>query len=107
MTANFLEQLELLPLSEPEYERDATIQERWEAWKTANPWVIPTVERRGCGGVLINPDSMNIPLGRPSFQVKRSALTPPTVATGDMRRCIEVTVSLANTASFDRTGFRA
>ncbi len=70
-------------------------------------WVIPTVERLGCGGVFITPESMNMPLGRPSFQVKRSALTPPSVATVDKRRCIEVTVSRPSTDSLESTGLSA
>ncbi len=53
------------------------------------------------------PDSMNMPLGRPSFQVKRSALTPPTVALAETRRCIELTVSRPWTESFERTGRNA
>lgn len=37
--------LPIADLVEPLYERDATIEERWEAWSAANPWVLPTVER--------------------------------------------------------------
>lgn len=37
------EQLALIPLVEPEYEREATIQQRWEAWRAANPWVVPYI----------------------------------------------------------------
>ena len=33
---------------------------------------------------------MNIPFGSPSLQLKRSALTPPTVAVVETRFCIEV-----------------
>jgi hypothetical protein len=66
--------------------------------------VMPTVERLGCGGVVKTPDSMNIPLGRPSFQVNRSALTPPTVAAAPTRFCIEVTVSRPRTLPLERTG---
>jgi hypothetical protein len=44
MSAEQLELPGLEALVEPEYERDATIQERWDAWKAANPWVLPTVE---------------------------------------------------------------
>jgi hypothetical protein len=36
--------LDLAPLTVPDYERGATIDERWEAWSAANPWVLPTVE---------------------------------------------------------------
>ena len=40
-------------------------------WSTSRrpSFVTPTVERRGCGGVVITPESMNIPSGVPSFQV--------------------------------------
>jgi len=38
-------QLELFPIVEPTYEPEATIQQRFDAWVAANPWVIPTVER--------------------------------------------------------------
>lgn len=30
---------------EPEYEPAATIQERYEQWRDANPWIIPTLAR--------------------------------------------------------------
>ncbi len=69
--------------------------------------VIPTVERFGCGGVVRTPDCMNIPLGRPSLKVKRSALTPPTVAVDAKRFCIEVTRSRPMTESFESTGWSA
>jgi len=38
-------QLELFRFVEPTYEPEATIQQRFDAWVAANPWVIPTVER--------------------------------------------------------------
>ena len=45
MTAVYVDlPLDLSPLTEPIYERGATIDERWEAWSAANPWVLPTVE---------------------------------------------------------------
>lgn len=28
----------------PDYTPDLTIQERWELWRDANPWVLPKVE---------------------------------------------------------------
>lgn len=37
--------LDLAPLVTPLYEPEATIAERYDAWKAANPWVLPTVER--------------------------------------------------------------
>ena len=70
-------------------------------------FVTPTVERWGCGGVVITPEFMNIPSGVPSFQVKRSALTPPTVAVDERRFCIDVTVSRPTTVLFESTGWRA
>lgn len=36
-----------LPIADlviPEYAERATIQERWELWERANPWVVPFVE---------------------------------------------------------------
>src|SRR5439155_20590222 len=63
-------------------------------WTSRRPsLVIPTVERRGCGGVVIGPESMNIPSGRPAVHGKRSALTPPTVAVVDRLFRSEVTGS--------------
>lgn len=44
MTADQMELPGLEVLVEPTYDHEATIQERWEQWKTANPWVIPTIE---------------------------------------------------------------
>lgn len=38
--------LELFPIETPEYDADLTIQERYEAWRDANPWVIPWMARR-------------------------------------------------------------
>jgi hypothetical protein len=50
---------------------------------------------------------MNMLLGRPSSQVKRSALTPPTVALAETRFCIELTVSRPRMESFESTGRNA
>ena len=36
--------LDLSPLVTPDYAPEATIAERWEAWKSVNPWVLPTLE---------------------------------------------------------------
>lgn len=33
--------LDLAPLITPTVAREATIQERYEAWRDANPWVLP------------------------------------------------------------------
>lgn len=33
------------PLITPERDPEATIQERWEAWRDANPWVMRRVEQ--------------------------------------------------------------
>lgn len=44
MTADNQLAFDLTELVIPTYERGATIDERWEAWSAANPWVIPTVE---------------------------------------------------------------
>lgn len=44
MTTDQLELPGLSSLVEPAYDKDATIQERWEAWIAVNPWVLPTVE---------------------------------------------------------------
>lgn len=37
--------LDLAPLVTPSYAPTATISERYETWKAANPWVLPTLER--------------------------------------------------------------
>lgn len=37
--------LDLSPLTEPEYAEHATIQERYEQWRDANPWILPTLAR--------------------------------------------------------------
>ena len=80
----------------------------WTRWTSSRPSsVMPTVERFGCGGVVSTPDCMNIPLGRPSSKVKRSALTPPTVAVDDTRFCIDVTRSRPITVLFESTGCSA
>ena len=47
---------------------------------------------------------MYIPLGSPSFGVKRSALTPPIVAVAEARLSIAVTVSRPRTVSLDSIG---
>ena len=44
MTAAQLE-LSLSPLVTPDYAPEATIQERYEAWRDANPWVVPAIAR--------------------------------------------------------------
>ena len=77
-------------------------------WTSSRPSsVIPTVDRLGCGGVFMTPDSMNMPLGSPSSQVNMSALTPPTVVAPEIRRCIELTFSRPSTESFESTGLSA
>ena len=82
-----------------------SMETRWMSRRPSS--VMPTVERLGCGGVFITPDSMNMPLGSPSFHVNRSALTPPTVVAPEIRRCIELTVSRPSTDSFESTGLSA
>ena len=42
MTAPQLE-LELAELIVPEFTPDATIQQRYEQWRDANPWILPTL----------------------------------------------------------------
>lgn len=37
--------LDLSPLTEPEYEEHLTIQERYELWLAANPWILPALAR--------------------------------------------------------------
>lgn len=37
--------LDLAPLIEPTYSPEHTIQQRWDAWSAANPWVIAELER--------------------------------------------------------------
>lgn len=37
-------QLELFPIVTPDYEPELTIQQRWEMWSAANPWVMATLE---------------------------------------------------------------
>ena len=66
--------------------------------------VTPTLERFECGGVFKTPSCMSIPLGRPSSHVKRSPLTPATVAIDDTRLCMEVTVSRPRIEPFESTG---
>ena len=41
---DFFEELGLAKISEPDYSPDLTIQQRYEQWRDANPWVLPTVE---------------------------------------------------------------
>jgi hypothetical protein len=36
---------DLAELVEPTYERHLTIQERYEQWRDANPWILPTLAR--------------------------------------------------------------
>lgn len=36
---------EIAPLVTPDYAPEQTIQQRWEAWSSANPWVMDEVER--------------------------------------------------------------
>ena len=36
--------LDLAPLAEPDYEPDLTIQQRFDAWVDANPWVVTAME---------------------------------------------------------------
>jgi len=38
-------ELDLHPLVHVEHDHDATIQERFDAWTAANPWVMQTLER--------------------------------------------------------------
>jgi hypothetical protein len=38
-------QLELFEVVEPDHSPEATIQERYESWRDANPWIIPTLAR--------------------------------------------------------------
>lgn len=45
MTAPAQLALDLSPLTEPDYEPHATIQERYDAWITANSWVLAAMER--------------------------------------------------------------
>ena len=35
---------DIAPLIAPDYEPELTIQERWEAWSVANPWVMQRLE---------------------------------------------------------------
>lgn len=37
--------LDLAELVVPDHEPTATIQERYEAWRDANPWILPTLAR--------------------------------------------------------------
>lgn len=37
--------IDLAPIVVPTYEAHLTIQQRWELWEAANPWVVPTIER--------------------------------------------------------------
>lgn len=44
MTATQQLALDFAPLVVPAYEPEATIQEKFDAWVAANPWVLPKVE---------------------------------------------------------------
>jgi hypothetical protein len=66
--------------------------------------VMPRLERRGCGGAFSTPDSICMPVGKPSSHVKRLPLTPATVALDEARRCIDVTVSRPRSMSLARSG---
>lgn len=35
--------LDLYPFVEPVYDKDATIQERYEVWRDQNPWILPAL----------------------------------------------------------------
>lgn len=37
--------LDLAELVEPDYSPELTIQQRYELWRDANPWVLPTLAR--------------------------------------------------------------
>ena len=37
--------LDLAPIVVPDYQPEATIQERYEQWRDANPWVLPALGR--------------------------------------------------------------
>lgn len=37
--------LPIADLVEPDYQPTATIQERYEQWRDANPWILPTLAR--------------------------------------------------------------
>lgn len=43
MTAQL--ELNIADLVTPDYASEATIQERYEAWRDANPWIIPAIAR--------------------------------------------------------------
>ena len=45
MTAAPQLELELAELIVPEFTPDATIQERYEQWRDANEWILPTLAR--------------------------------------------------------------
>lgn len=46
MTATFVDlALDLSPLTEPTYEAEATIQQRYEQWRDANEWILPALAR--------------------------------------------------------------
>lgn len=42
---DFFEELGLAQISEPDYSPDLTIQQRYEQWRDANPWVLPALAR--------------------------------------------------------------
>ena len=63
------------------------------------------LERPAAGWWSSTPERMSTPVGCPLVQLKRSPFTPVTVAAAVRRRCIEVTVSRPEIASFESTGF--
>ncbi len=68
---------------------------------------IPIEERSPSGGWSSTPSRIMTPLGWPSFQLKRSPLTPATVAVELSRFCIDVTVSLPRIVFFASVGLTA
>lgn len=45
MTTTYDTPLPIAGLVEPEYAAHLTIQERYEVWRDANPWILPTLAR--------------------------------------------------------------
>ena len=43
MTTDSQLSLDFAELIEPEYDKGATIQQRWELWRSLNPWVVPYI----------------------------------------------------------------
>ena len=60
---------------------------------------------RRAEGCRATPLRIRTPLGRPSFQLKRSPLTPAMVAVDVSRFCIAVTFSRPAIDSFESTGW--